>query len=204
MIVDTTPFNRNLICTTSVVPSVITVENVAYYDKDGFELTPLEIAYYQTNGIQLNTLLYNHAAQRQWVFGETQPGVIVDHSLLLERYAFGGDARDQLMMLRHDIPELLKLIATKSKWGFDFSVDYIADDEVTDLFHIEVDSQDVDQIEEQRTAVAKVIVSTDWADAAKTLRTRKSEWQHLDGNTQSDYKARFFGFKRALFLHKVI
>lgn len=188
-------FKRDLVLTQPVKTHYFTPENVRFYDKDGFELTPLEIEHYKENSVPLTSYLYNLACHKPWIeqVNDTS-GIILDHSMILERYSFGGDAKWQLEYLSDLIPQLHKLIQTKHKWGIDFSVDYIKDGEVTDVFHLEVDSYNYDHIVELHGKATERILSIDWESGAKAIRNRKDEWQHLEGHAQSDWKAQFFGF----------
>lgn len=179
--------------------------SILYFDKDGFELTPLEQQYYRSSGIPLTNYLWNLAAQKPWIELEvTHPSVFLDHSMLLERYEFVGDVIDQLMEEALESPELWKLIATRRKWGIDFSVDYIADRFVTDVFHVEFDSQNLDQLLEIKDTVERIVVSTDWVDAGKMIRKCHETWRHLEGKEQQNWKARYFGFDAAEVLCKTV
>lgn len=191
-------FSPNLTLTKPVDPMYISASNVMFYDKDGFELTPLEIEYYKTNNIPLSSCLYNLACHKPWIEQrDYSSGIILDHSMIVERYSFQGEALEQLETYAHAVPQLWKLIQTRQKWGFDFSVDYIKDGEATDVFHLEVDSYDYDHILRMHERTTNVILAIDWEDGAKTIRRYKDEWQHLEGHAQSNWKARFFGFPAA-------
>jgi hypothetical protein len=191
-------FDQTLECTTPVHPNLITNEAMRYFDKDGFELTPLEIELYRANGVYLSDCLYNIACQKPWILQtDTSTGVTLDHSMLLQRYQVAGDARKQIETARSSIPSMVKLLATRQKWGIDFSVDYIDDTEVMDLFHVEIDSYNLEEINDIRERVASIITAIDWVDGARSVRAKKDQWQHLEGHAQSNWKARFFGFNAA-------
>lgn len=178
---------------------------IKYFDKDGFELTPLEQHYYRANGVALTNYLWNTAAQKQWIELEApHSSVFLDHSMLLERYQFEQDAKEQLINQAHVLPELWKLITTRRKWGIDFSVDYIADKCVTDVFHIEYDSHNLEQLQAVKAVVEDIAMRTDWVDAGKSLRRLESMWRSLEGKEQQNWKARYFGFDAAEVLCKTV
>lgn len=191
-------FEPTLVCSVPVSDDKFTLDCAQFYDKDGFELTPLEQALYEAAGVALTSYLYNLAAHKAWLeLVDNRAGLFLDHSMILERYRFDGPVREQLKNKAVANPQLLKLLTTKSKWGIDFSLDYIADDEVTDVFHIEIDSYDLDQILAAKANAEQVILNIDWVDGAKRIRKLKDSWAHLEGHAQSNWKARYFGFTAA-------
>lgn len=201
-----TSFNPLPYLTIPITQVDLDCAGIQFYDKDGFELTPLEIAYYKSNHIPMNDYLYNMCCQQPWIlptikFGE---GLSLDHSMILERYGFAGQAILQLNEARKLRPAILKILSTRRKWGIDFSLDYIMDDEVTDVFHIEIDSYSYDEILDVKACAEQVILNTDWVDGAKAIRRTKSEWAHLEGHEQSNWKAKFFGFRAAEHICKAI
>lgn len=182
----------------------ITADDARFFDKDGFELTPLEQRYYKANGVPLTNCLHHLACHKPWIEQtDFTSGVILDHSMILERYAFGGNARAQLEKHANEIPVLWKLIHTKAKWGLDFSVDYIKDGQVLDLFHIEIDSSDWNEIMDLHSSTSHAILHEDWEQMAKDVLSKKYIWEHMDGQEQSNWKANYFGFAKSEYIQKV-
>jgi hypothetical protein len=124
--------------------------------------------------------------------------------MLLERYQFAGDAAAQLERLARANPELWKLLRTRCKWGIDFSVDYITDNCVTDVFHVEFDSQSLEQLLPIKSIVEQIVLSTDWVDAGERIRANRCQWEHLEGKEQQNWKAKYFGFNAAEILCKTL
>lgn len=177
------------------------------FDKDGYEVpTPLEYLHYEANGIELNREIQFHIAPVQEWYTDvenSEHGLVLDHCMLLTRYAFAGDAREQIQEVCQHRPILQKLLNIKPKWGIDFSLDYITHDIVMEVIHIE---QDFDNLEEAQAAKEKleyIIDNTDWYDGAMSLYAKRDEWINLSSDDHSDYKAQYFGWHRAFDNKKV-
>lgn len=171
------------------------------FDKDGYEVpAPLERAYYEAAGVQLDCDIQYHVAPvKPWYTDDedSESGLVLDHAMIMCRRGFAGAAREQLEQHLSERPILRKLLNIRPKWGIDFSLDYVGEDAVMEVFHIE---QDFDSLREANAAKHKlesIIDSTDWQQGVRDLIDRKSKWQHLSSDDHSDYKARFFGWHRA-------
>jgi hypothetical protein len=193
----TTPIDRHLVETLKLQD----------FDKDGYEiLTPLEKLHYEKNKAELNEEIQFHTAPvKYWYIDEeeAEKGLVLDHCMLLTRFAFAGEARAQLEEVALERPILYKLLGIKPKWGIDFSLDYISQEICMEVIHIE---QDFDNLEEAVAAKQKlenIIETTDWQAGAEELIERKSEWIDLSSDDHSDYKAQFFGWHRAFDNRKV-
>ena len=177
------------------------------FDKDGYEVpTPLEHLHYEENGIELNREIQFHIAPvQEWYqdIESSEHGLVLDHCMLLTRYAFGGEAREQLLEVSHTRPILQKLLNIKPKWGLDFSLDYVTRDIVMEVIHIEQDFDSVDEAERAKERLEHIIDNTDWYDGAMQLYQRRDEWENLSSDDHSDYKAQFFGWHRAFDNRKV-
>jgi hypothetical protein len=170
---------------------------VSLFDQNGYDLTHIETLYSLANGGG-HSQHRNHthtALKKPWfVQPEKTQGSVLNHSLLFERKAYEGEAKQQLESWALQLPLLWKVIQLRPKWGLDFSIDW-ADQQgnVFEIFHYEFDSFDHDEIALVKQTLDQLIVTTDWDLAAHQLLAKKSEWHHLGFFEQSDYKCRFFG-----------
>ena len=185
------------------------VENLPFkdFDKDGYEVpTPLEWLHYEANGIDLNREIQYHIAPvQEWYrdIEQSEHGLVLDHCMLLTRYAFAGDAREQIQEVCANRPILQKLLNIKPKWGIDFSLDFVTHNIVMEVIHIEQDFDNIDEALAAKERLEQIIDSTDWYDGALMLHARKHEWENLSSDDHSDYKAQFFGWERAFDNKKV-
>ena len=177
------------------------------FDKDGYEIpTPLEYLHYEANGVELNREIQFHIAPVQEWYRDTdqsEVNLVLDHCMLLTRYAFAGEAREQLVEVSKHRPILQKLLNIKPKWGIDFSLDFVTHDLVMEVIHIEQDFDSLDAAEDAKERLESIIDNTDWYEGAIKLWQRKDEWINLSSDDHSDYKAQFFGWARAFDNKKV-
>ena len=200
-------FDPNPFLTTAIDQELAETLSLRDFDKDGFEIpAPLECEYYKSNNIQLNLEIQYHIAPvKPWYIDETdsENGLVLDHCMILQRYGFAEKAKEQLIELIDRRPIVQKLLGVKPKWGIDFSLDYVSKDIVMEVIHIEQDFFTIDEANEAKTKLEKIIENTDWIDGAKQLIKRKAEWESLSSDDHSDYKAQFFGWHRAFDTLKV-
>jgi PAS domain-containing protein len=177
------------------------------FDKDGYEVpTPLEHLHYEINGVELNREIQYHIAPVQEWYTDTEQsehGLVLDHCMLLTRYAFAGEAIEQIEEVSRHRPILQKLLNIKPKWGIDFSLDYVTHDIVMEVIHIEQDFDNLEEAQEAKERLEQIIDDTDWYDGAMQLYKRRDEWINLSSDDHSDYKAQFFGWARAFDNKKV-
>jgi hypothetical protein len=174
-----------------------------YYDKDGFELNLAEQKYYRLMGHQLSHCLNHNTLAQTW-YTSNDPGLIIDHSLILYRCGFGGDAAKQLTALKTCVPQASLLLHTEAKWGFDFALDSIdSQGNLFEVIHIEYDSKNFQQFQDRLNTIQQGIDSIDWQDAAKDILAHRSHWQSLTGFAQNDWKAqRILNWQRAEYTEK--
>ena len=177
------------------------------FDKDGYEVpTPLEFLHYEANDIELNREIQYHVAPvQEWYrdIEQSEHGLVLDHCMLLTRYGFAGEAREQIEEVCKNRPILQKLLNIKPKWGIDFSLDYVTHNIVMEVIHIEQDFDNLDEAQEAKERLEHIIDNTDWYDGAMMLYAKKHEWMGLSSDDHSDYKAQFFGWHRAFDNKKV-
>lgn len=197
---------EHTLCTEKVHSSFLDTKNVWYYDKDGFELTKLEQEFYKVSGfgIFLNDCLNHCCWQEPW-FELSDNNFILDHSLVLHRCSFTGDARQQLLESVKKVPRLSYLLKSLSKWGLDFNLDYIDNEgKLTEVIHIEVDMKNYHDFLQRKEELENFVLSTDWKHVYKFLDLNRNKWECLVGFEQNDWKARQLGFKKAEITHKAI
>ena len=177
------------------------------FDKDGYEVpTPLEHLHYEANGVELNREIQFHIAPvQEWYrdIEQSEHGLVLDHCMLLTRYAFADQAREQIQDVCRNRPILQKLLNIKPKWGIDFSLDYVTHEVVMEVIHIEQDFDILEDAYDAKQRLENIIDKTDWYDGALQLWKRKDEWENLSSDDHSDYKAQFFGWERAFDNKKV-
>lgn len=189
-------FVRYLDLTKRVSNDVITPEYIRFFDNDGFELSFLEQEYYRENGISLNNCLNHNCNQMDWLILEDK-NFIIDHCTLLQRWQFTEEAKHQLEQHKSAFPQLHKYIKLKPKWGLDFALEYYDDFWSIEVVHIEFDDHNYYEAMARKEHLENKILSTDWIDFVNSLKIKKDEWQHLTAMDQNDWKARFWGVKRA-------
>ena len=182
-------------------------EDFRYYDKDGFELNRAEQKFYLANNFPVNYPILNHCCwQEPWfVLEKTATDLILDHSMFLCRCDYSGEAREQLLKLKKSIPTADYLLRTRIKWGYDFALDAVRDDEVFEVIHVEYDNTDFEFFRDHMIRFDWIVRHTDWQDAADRVWQHKSEWQHLKGFEQNHWKAQFLlNWKKAEYTEKAV
>jgi hypothetical protein len=179
-----------------------TVEDVALFDQNGYDLTDLEKLFANSN----NTKIYSHREHRTAIknpwFDQKHKieGAVLNHSLLFERKGFTGDALQELTYWSKKLPLVHKIISMRPKWGLDFSMDYV--DQTGNAFevlHWEYDGFDVDELNYVKQTVEPILNDIDWDDAGKSILDKKDEWHHLGFFDQSDWKCNYFGVPKERF-----
>ena len=182
-------------------------EPFRHFDKDGYEVpTTLERMFYEAQGIELNNEIQYHIAPVQEWFTDTEASerfLVLDHCMLLTRYALADEAREQVERAVQNRPILNKLLGIIPKWGIDFSLDYIDHDIVMEVIHIEQDFDNIHEAIDAKERLEQIIENTDWYDGAASLWRKKDEWINLSSDDHSDYKAQYFGWHRAFDNKKV-
>lgn len=193
---------RNPTCTQTINARHLSTESVKYFDKDGFELTPLEQLYYSASGYQNKIgsgCLYHTCWQEPWFNLERDSNFLIDHTMILHRCDFTEDALVQLYKYNKKLPQLNYLINCKKKWGLDFSLDYtdVDNNKIYEIIHIEQDTDNYDEFIELKTNFEEFVLTTDWSHATKVLLKQRDKWLPLEGMARNDWKANFFGYNQA-------
>jgi hypothetical protein len=168
---------------------------VELFDQNGYRLTPLEILYADANNQLAVAHRNEYCIKKEWIAQEEKTsGAVLNHAALFERKGYEGEALMQLNGWAKENNTLFKLIRYRSKWGIDFSMDYVdGEGNAFELLHYEYDGFCLDEIQEMKLKLEVIFLQTDWDFAAKQMLIRKQEWHHLDFFAQSDYKCAYFG-----------
>lgn len=187
--------NKQPTWATPIVGHEPSVLDMKYFDQNGYDLTPLEQLYAHANLTPFSEMRWRTAIMQDWFSCNCVDGVHINHATLFERKGYVGAALDQLKQFANQVPLIYKLVHLRPKWGIDLSIDYVDADCVFEVFHYEWDDFDYDAVIEKQQEVEKIVLNTDWNDAAHQLWKRKDEWRHLDFDGQSKYKTDYFGIE---------
>lgn len=179
-----------------------TYEDVELFDQNGYDLTQLERHYAYGNYVKpKNQRGHRYAIKHDWFTQFVKlEGAVLNHSSLFERKAYEGPALEQLQHWAKKLPLIHKVISIRSKWGLDFSMDYVDQEgNAFEVLHWEWDSFNYDEIQAIKQEIEPVLQNIDWADASKALIKYKHEWHHLEFFAQSDWKCNYFGVPKERF-----
>jgi len=199
-----TNFKEEISIKDEIPNDLLLYEHLDYFDRDGYELTVLERSIHNHFEIPLGYCLNHISVCERWVHQTNKCSIVLDHSLLSHRYSYEGKARTQIEGLCKKRPELRKLLAIKPKWGIDFSVDFIDENNCFELVHIEHDAYKYEEIHAAAGKLSSLIMNTDFKQLALKMIDEQEKWSKLNSDDQSDYKAKAFGFKRAFNTQKAI
>tara|TARA_R100000734_G_C3283753_1_gene76860 strand:+ start:134 stop:769 length:636 start_codon:yes stop_codon:yes gene_type:complete len=165
------------------------LEYIKFFDQSGYALCPLEIMYAIANHSYINANREKQGIYKPWILLDNKiTGVHINHSWIMDRKGYKGEALQQLEKWCKDYPILYKIIKLRPKWGIDISFDYVDEKgNVMELFHYEWDSHILDEVLETKEKIEKIIFDTDWDYFAKMKLKRKKEWSGLDFIAQSKW-----------------
>lgn len=194
-------FDRYLDLNKRVSNDVINEQYIKYFDNDGFELSYLEQEYYRENGVPLYNCLNHSCNQHEWITID-DPNFKLDHCIMLQRFQFVGEAKEQLESHKTRFPQLNKYTKLKPKWGLDFSLEYYDDFWSIEVVHFEIDDHNYYEALARKEYLENKILNTDWIDFVNSLKRHRSEWEHLTAMDQNDWKAKHWGLNRAEHTYK--
>ena len=181
-------------------------EDFQYFDKDGFELNLAERKFYSAMNFPINYPILNHTCwQEPWFILEDDT-LFLDHSLILHRCSYSGQAQEQINKIAKDTPQARMLLQARQKWGYDFDLNALAPTgEVFEVLHIEYDNIDYNTFQDRLIYAEYMIRHTDWKDAAQRIWNKRDEWKSLKGFEQNHWKANFLiGWSKSETLEKAI
>jgi len=151
------------------------VGNLSNFDSDGFNLTPLERLYHIKNEININENINKAAAAQRLIYDNIEMAPLyVDYSFIYTRYAYAGDAREQIRMYSRIRPEIKQLLTLKPRYGISFKISYINESEYGDILHINTSSSNFTEIYKEKNHWKSYIEST---DLMLKINQSKIKWQ---------------------------
>ena len=165
-----------------------TLNEIKFFDQSGYALCDLELRYAKANDAYINANREKQGIYMPWLECDAIQGAHINHSWLLERKGYEGEALHQLNKFSKKLPLLYKISKLKPKWGIDISFDYVdIDGNVMELFHYEWDDHILDNVLKTKEHIEQLVLSMDWNDFAKKKLAKKDEWKHLDFIAQSKW-----------------
>lgn len=206
---------------------------VSLFDQNGYDLTHLEQLYARYNlpicdsydklqgnnspVITIHRSVQHTSIQTPWYVqhteGDKKEGYVLNHSFILQRFGYQGEAKEQLLKFAKRNPLIYKVINITPKWGIDFSLDFVkapkskmndnesedSDFECFELLHYEHDSFNYKDANEIKYRLEGVIETTNFDEVAIDLINKKSEWINLEFFEQSDWKCKYFNIPNERF-----
>ena len=178
----------------------ILLNSTCHVDHEGFDLNEIEQAYYVHNNIILehDTTWYKdgdaakgaHAIIQPWLTQNGTSELILDHSQFVVRYPLSGDAEAQVKQYAKQRPELLRILSTSFKCGLDLCIDYLTEDRIQPVVHIEWDYNNFRDMIVDVDYVETVLQYTEWNEIISVIkRFNRLSKGSLDAFQQADFRA---------------
>ena len=184
-----------------IFTSTPTKADLDLFDQNGFDQTALEQLY--TNNVPHRP--HQRTIKWDWIAQTSESktsGAVLNHSILLQRKGFRGQASQQLRTLAETNPLIYKVINIKPKWGLDFSMDYASPEGHTfEVLHYEFDTFSYHEAQDRKLEYERKFVNIDWDHAAQQVWQHKDEWYDLPFIQQSAWKCEYFGIEHESFGH---
>ena len=186
----------------------ILLNSTCHVDHEGFDLNEIEQAYYDHNNILLehDTTWYKdgdasngaHAIIQPWLTQQEFDDLILDHSQFVFRYPISGAAAEQVKQYAKYRPELLRILSTSFKCGLDLCIDYLTEDRVQPVVHIEWDYNNVQDMLVDIDYVETALQYTNWDEIISVIkRFNHLSRGSLDAFQQADFRAMLMFGKKA-------
>lgn len=170
---------------------------ILFFDKDGYELTDLEMLLYDYNGFNLESVLNKKLLCKPWIYVDGISNIDIDHSMILMRCDFQDECRTLLENNVRMNKRLKFLLQCRQKWGVDIDINYIGevDDKIFEVIHLEYDTYFYNEALDFKCKLEEFFLSCDIEDIAMTIKSKESEWSVLHGYHQNAWKANFLGLE---------
>lgn len=170
---------------------------VDFFDKDGYELTQLEQTYYKEQGYPITTYTAGHPGFFEPWISVDHAHISIDHSCAMYRCNFVGEAEEQIEKYKQHNNRIGWLLTCQQKWGLDVDIDYCDENFALEVLHLEWDAPSAEIIQQHKAEAEKLILNTDWIDAAHCIWAQRDQWQNLKGwYAQAHWKSKYFGLER--------
>ena len=179
-----------------------------FFDRFGYELTYIESELHKQNNISGHVLVPGSptdaaACIQDWIVQvQKHPNLFLDHAHVNVRYAYEGDAKIQIQEEAKKNPRLNKLLNIRPKFMVDFCLDWIEEDKVVELIHIEHDFDDFDLYKTHLAAMEAFIQAQDWEKAYHDLKDFFKNSYTYDEYAQGRKKAEYYGLDKLEYLHE--
>jgi len=179
-----------------------------FFDRFGYELTYIESEFHKHNKVAGHVLVPGSptdaaACIQDWIIQtDKHPNLYLDHAHVNVRYAYEGDARKQIQEQAKKNPRLNKLLNIRPKYMVDFCLDWIENDKVVELIHIEHDFDEYDLYYKHITLMEKFVLTQDWEKAYNDLKDFFDNSYTFDEYAQARKKAEYYGLDQLDYLHE--
>jgi hypothetical protein len=178
----------------------VLLNGTCHVDHEGFDLNEIEQAYHRHNNVSLehDTTWYKdgdaakgaHAIIQPWLTQRGDSELILDHSQFVFRYPLSGDAAAQVKSYAKQRPELLRILSAEFKCGLDLCIDYVLEDRIRPIVHIEWDYQTVSDMLVNVDYVETILQYTNWQEIVPIVnRFNMLSKNSLDAFQQADFRS---------------